>query len=58
MEFCDYCDFLDPKEWEQSDNSEPHICKKYRVTLKHEGCHPKIPKPEICKKGAIFEYQF
>lgn len=46
--FCDNCMYLYPKEHNQSEKKEPHICKKYDMFVIHRGNHPKLPRLNVC----------
>lgn len=55
MRYCDECEYLKPKEHEQTDKKEPHICNAYRRLLFHRGRHPRIPTPDYCIINKIDE---
>jgi len=46
--YCDECSSLYPKEWDQSDTKEPHICRKTTLQVHHLNEHPKLPRPDWC----------
>lgn len=48
MRYCDECKKLNPKEYEQTNKKEPHICIAYGRLLFHRGRHPRIPTPDYC----------
>lgn len=45
---CDECEFLHPKEYLQKQWKDPHICSKTQKRVKHNGQHPRLPRPEWC----------
>ena len=45
---CNNCAFCIPKEFEQTEKKEFHICKKYNKRLYHLGEHPKITPYSQC----------
>ena len=49
--YCDGCEYLTPKEKDQTEKKEPHFCKRLRMNLRHENEHPRIPTPTICHLG-------
>lgn len=49
--FCGNCSFLIPKEADQSDKKNPHMCILYNKPVFHNGHHPKIPMPKFCYKN-------
>ena len=48
QEYCDDCKFLNPKEHEQTESKEPHMCMIFNKPIFHNGEHPRLPKPEFC----------
>lgn len=46
--YCDDCKFLFPKEHEQINKKEPHTCEIDGRVIKHDGHHPKLPRPKDC----------
>lgn len=50
VEFCDDCQYLSPKEHEQTDGSGSwgHLCKLNYSPITHAGAHPRLPKPAWC----------
>lgn len=46
------CKFLEPTEEKQTRKKEPHFCKRFNEILRHYGCHPFIPRLELCKAVA------
>lgn len=52
--FChDNCNFLCPKEIDQTEKKEPHHCFIYDKILKHDGHHPHIIACEKCKELSV-----
>lgn len=49
--FCGECIFLSITEIKQDGKKPkpPHICKKYKEQVKHNGCHPKLPVLDQCE---------
>lgn len=49
---CNICDYCSPKEWEQSKDKEPHMCKFLNKQIKHytQGWrrHSRIKPHENC----------
>jgi len=55
-EFCPRnCQYLDPKEADQTDRKEHHMCTLLGEILRHEGCHPRIVKHKHCRKDELIE---
>ena len=49
MKFCFVnCPYLSPKEREQSEDKEPHRCKRYGKQVKHLGHHPRLVRLGEC----------
>lgn len=48
QEYCDDCKALCPDEKTQ-EHGTPHFCKVYREFIRHNGQHPRLPRPEYCK---------
>ena len=46
--YCDECVALYPKELDQSNNKEPHICRQTSLRVRHLNEHPRLPRPEWC----------
>ena len=47
--WCDDCEQLSPTEAEQdAGNKGVHYCKEYKVVVKHNGMHPRLPRPKYC----------
>lgn len=45
---CDECKWIEPKEKDQTNDKEPHICLKYNKRVYHNGNHPYIKPLEEC----------
>ena len=50
MEYCDNCKYLKPKESEQTDKLEPHMCTLINQPVFHYKSHSRIPKPYWCEE--------
>jgi hypothetical protein len=49
LRLCDSnCDWLFPKEHDQSKKKEGHLCQRYNKVLKHLGYHPNLVACEEC----------
>lgn len=47
--WCDDCEQLSPTEVEQdAGNKEVHYCKEYKAAVRHNGMHPRLPRPKYC----------
>lgn len=46
--YCDYCQYLDVTEGEQTKAKEPHLCTLFNRVVKHNGEHPSLPKLAVC----------
>jgi hypothetical protein len=49
LKYCDTCEYLSPKEYQQRTEKVEHRCLHYNGILRHEDYHPKIKKPYYCK---------
>lgn len=47
--YCDDCVNLIVKEKDQTKAKEPHFCRVYKIEIKHNGQHPRLPRPTQCK---------
>ena len=48
--YCDNCKWLTPHEADQTSKKEPHLCIKNDIQIKHNGHHPKLPRPIGCNQ--------
>ena len=48
IRYCDDCIHLAPKEKDQTEKKEPHMCNKMNVPLYHFNQHPHIVRPDNC----------
>lgn len=42
------CQYLDPKECDQTDKKESHFCRLHKCVVKHEGKHPELVATPDC----------
>jgi hypothetical protein len=54
MVFCGTnCKFLRPKEYEQTDEKEIHLCKKYNKRVLHLDFHPRLIRLPECDEPVV-----
>lgn len=51
MKYCGMCPYLKPKEYEQTEEKENHICTKYNKRVLHAGHHPRLLRLNICLRS-------
>jgi hypothetical protein len=51
--YCGDCKYCIPKEKDQTNKKEDHICKLYKIRLLHFNNHPNIVKCKKCLERKI-----